>query len=362
LGGKARYFVEVQSDDDVFEAWRWANDAHVSELLVLGGGSNLLIADPGTQGLVLRTGQRGLHFEDHGDEVRVTANAGEVWDDLVRRVVERDLVGLECLSGIPGCVGATPIQNVGAYGQEIAQTLGHVEVFDRTDGQRRTFTRDECALAYRDSRFKSREPNRYIVLSVTFRLKRNRPEPLRNRELLAELDARGIAEARVADVRNVVMAVRARKSMLADVSDPLARSAGSFFVNPIVSREMADHLRMQCRDVEVPSWDLPDGRVKLAAAWLIEQTGFPRGARFGRAGLSPHHCLVVVAHARASATDVIALARRIRTAVNDRFGIELHPEPNFWGFEGYEADGLPVADDDAPRTLDSEACPAPASR
>jgi UDP-N-acetylmuramate dehydrogenase len=362
LGGRARYFVEVQADDEVVEAWQWAKDAHVSELLVLGGGSNLLIADPGTQGLVLRTGQRGFHVEERGDDVWVTARAGELWDDLVRRTVEEGLAGLECLSGIPGCVGATPVQNVGAYGQEVAQTLAAVEVFDRADGQRLTFTNEACALGYRDSRFKSQEPNRYIVLSVTFRLSRKAPEPLRNRELLAELAARGVGAPRVADIRDAVMTVRARKSMVADGSDPLARSAGSFFVNPIVTSKAAQELRERCPGLEVPSWELPDGRVKLAAAWLIEQSGFSRGDRFGRAGLSPHHCLVIVAHARASSTEVVSLARRIRSTVKERFGIALHPEPNFWGFDGHEEDGLPLIDDEGPRTLDSAACPAPASR
>jgi UDP-N-acetylmuramate dehydrogenase len=358
LGGKARYFIEVTNDEEVAFALKWADDAHVSEIFVLGGGSNLVVADTSLSGLVIHTAQKGIYIDDRGSSALVRANAGERWDDLVRYCVERELVGLECLSGIPGLVGATPVQNVGAYGQDVGQTLSKVTVFDRKLRQKSTFTHDECALGYRDSRFKSHEPDRYIVLSVEFQLNRGTPEPLCHRELCAQLNAQGIISPSVRQIRQVVLAVRSQKSMLADPEDPLARSAGSFFVNPIVSKERALAVQSSCPDYLVPSWEMPDGRIKLAAAWLIEHAGFSRGKRFGSVGLSPHHCLVIVAHERAEAADVVRFAHQVRQGVHKRFGIELSPEPRFWGFDQLEA-GLPSLDDDGPATLGSASWPAP---
>jgi UDP-N-acetylmuramate dehydrogenase len=352
LGGKARYFIEARTDEDVADALCWSDEAHVSEILVLGGGSNLVVADTVLPGLVIRTAQKGIYVDDHDAYATLRANAGESWDELVRFSVDRELVGLECLSGIPGSVGATPVQNVGAYGQEVAQTLSKVSVFDRKARQRLTFTRDDCAFAYRDSRFKSLEPERYIVLDVEFRLNRGTPAPPRHRELGAQLAAQGVTVPTVREIRQAVLAVRKRNSMLADREDPWARSAGSFFVNPIVSKEQATRVQAKCPGLTMPNWETPDGRIKLAAAWLIEQSGFSRGFRAGPVGLSQHHCLVVVAHERADASDVIAFAHQIRDGVFQTFGVELIPEPRFWGFEQFES-GLPVVDDAGPATLGS---------
>jgi len=353
LGGKARYFVEVKSDDEVRSALIWADDANISEVLILGGGSNLVVADTGTPGLVIQTGQKGLNIDDRGATARIRANAGECFDDLVRYAVDRELVGLECLSGIPGSVGATPIQNVGAYGQDIAQTLASVTVFDRIGRNQLTFSQQECQFGYRDSRFKSLEPDRYVVLCVEFQLRRGDPAPLRNRELASKIEIEGILRPSVRQIRQAVIELRAAKSMLADAENPLARSAGSFFVNPIVPRQEAHRISTLSPNHNMPSWDMPDGNVKLAAAWLIEHSGTPRGHRLGPVGLSPYHCLVIVAHARCEAADVIAYAHQIRSNVRDKFGVELVPEPRFWGFGRIES-GLPVLDsDEGPRTLDS---------
>jgi UDP-N-acetylmuramate dehydrogenase len=355
LGGKARYFVEVTSDAEVDDALRWADDAHVNKVLVLGGGSNLVVSDSGTRGLVIRAAQKGVSLEDRGNVATLSANAGESWDSLVQFSVERELVGLECLSGIPGTVGATPVQNVGAYGQEVSQTLSAVTVFDRQNRKRVTFTRDECRLSYRDSRFKTLEPDRYIVLNVEFRLNRGEPAPVRHRELVAQLAEQRSALTDVGAIRQAVLALRKQKSLLADPEDRWARSAGSFFVNPIVSKEQAESAQSRRPELTMPRWEMADGRVKLAAAWLIEQSGFHHGYHLDRVGLSPHHCLIVVAHEYATCTDVIRFARHIRDVVLAKFGIFLVPEPRFWGFERFES-GLPTIDEEGPTTHGSSSC------
>lgn len=357
LGGKARYFIEATSDDDVSRALTWAEEAHVRDVYFLGGGSNVVIADSGTSGLVVRMSQRGIQIDDRGTFANVRVAAGESFDDLVRFLVDRELVGLECLSGIPGTVGATPIQNVGAYGQEVAQCISQVVAFDRETRTQQVIRQDACQFAYRDSLFKSKAPDRYVILSVEFHLRRGEPAALRNRELTDLLARQGIERPTLRQIRSGVLELRASKSMLARPDDPNARSAGSFFVNPIVSREEAEHVQQVAGPNVVPRWDMPGDRVKLAAAWLIEHSNLPKGFRLGPVGLSPHHCLVVVAHDCCEAADVVALSHHIRLSVRDRFGVELTPEPRFWGFESMDA-GLPLLRGaSGSRTLDSGAWP-----
>lgn len=352
LGGKARYFVAVKSDDEVAEAMAWADEAHVSEVFILGGGSNLVVADSGLPGLVLHVGIKGISIDDRGSSATIWAGAGESWDDLVRFAVDRELVGLECLSGIPGSVGATPVQNVGAYGQEIAQALACVVVFDRKTRTRRTLHQSECEFGYRDSVFKNKEPDRYIVLRVEFQLARRAPDPVRHREIQAYLQEQDLPTPNGRQIRQAILALRAKKSLLFHPDDPLSRNAGSFFLNPIVTNEVAQRIQATLPNESMPLWETSDGRKKLAAAWLIEQSGLPRGYQFGSVGLSPHHCLVIVAHARAEAADVVAFANQVRTSVKDKFGVTLIPEPHFWGFSHFES-GLPLLNDSGPDTLGS---------
>jgi UDP-N-acetylmuramate dehydrogenase len=297
---------------------------------VLGGGSNLVIADEGINGLVMHMAARGVEFLDEGRDTLVRARAGERWDDLVAATVARGLAGFECLSGIPGSVGGTPIQNVGAYGQEVSNTLEAVAVFDRHAGRTVTLSAAECRFGYRMSRFKSDDADRFIVCDVSFRL-RSGPPTVTYPDVIAHLERAGISSPDVAAVRGAVLAIRRRKGMVLDASDPDTRSVGSFFMNPVVSA--AHHARLTSATGPAPGFALPDGNVKVPAAWLIEHAGFARGHESGPVGLSSKHPLAIVNRGGAAARDVLALAVRIKRQVADTFGIRLRPEPVFAGFD-----------------------------
>src|SRR5438445_9005187 len=309
VGGPARYFVEARDEAAVLAAFAWARAGGLV-LRVLGGGSNLLVADEGVDGLVVKIALRGTETREVAGAVELTAAAGEPWDDLVCRSVERGWAGLECLSGIPGLVGATPIQNVGAYGQEVGETLVSVRAIDTRTGRAVTLSHAECRFTYRDSLFKSGEPGRFIVLGVTLRLRGNGEPTVRYDEVKRDVDARGLRRPSLGDVRASVLAIRRSKSMVIDAGDENARSCGSFFTNPIVSRADADRVQALAGEPAMPRYPQPDGSVKLAAAWLIERAGFRKGERAGAVGLSTRHALAVVAHAGALASDVLAFARR----------------------------------------------------
>jgi UDP-N-acetylmuramate dehydrogenase len=336
VGGCARYFLEAREETTVREAIEWAATRHL-DLYILGGGSNLVVADDGVDGLVLKIGLRGITARADNGTVAVTVGAGEPWDAFVHYTVARGWTGLECLSGIPGLVGATPVQNVGAYGQQVSDTLIHVRAFDRRSGSIAVLSPDECAFAYRDSALKSRDPGRYIVLAVSYRLALDRAPAIRYGELASHLERRGVRSPSLAEVRASVLDIRRSKSMVLDASDENRRSCGSFFLNPLVA---ADHLRrLEQRgllDATAPRWPDPDGRVKLSAAWLIERAGFRRGQREGAVGLSSRHALAIVCHKGARARDVAAFAERVQARVADRFGVWLKPEPVFWGGIGQE--------------------------
>jgi UDP-N-acetylmuramate dehydrogenase len=336
LGGRARHLAEAADEAAILEALAWAG-ARGLPVFVLGGGSNVVIADVGFEGLVLRVTSRGRTYAFAGAEVRVTAAAGEPWDELVADTVARGLAGLECLSGIPGLAGATPIQNVGAYGQEVADTIRSVRVYDRRDAAILELPPSECAFGYRDSAFR-RAPDRHVVLAVTFGLRANGAPTLRYRELaeaLAHQAAPTLAAARAA-----VLALRRRKSMVIDAADPNRRSVGSFFTNPIVAAEAAERLAARAAAdglvaaaSDVPRWPAGPGHVKLSAGWLIERSGIARGERTesGSVGVSTAHALALVHHGGGTTADLVGLARRVRDAVRSRFDVTLSPEPIFVG-------------------------------
>jgi len=332
VGGPARWFVDAADEATTLQALAWAR-AHGVPLRVLGGGSNLVVADAGVEALVLRLGVRGLRVCETDRAVEVTAAAGEPWDDVVRHTVERGWAGLECLSGIPGLVGATPIQNVGAYGQEVSDTIMRVRALDTHDGAIAEVAAADCGFAYRDSAFKRGEPGRFVVLAVTYRLRPGAPPAVRYADVERDLGERGVRQPRLADVRDSVLAIRRAKSMVLDAADENRRSCGSFFTNPIVAAGRVHEIERRVGDAAMPRWSQPDGRVKLSAAWLIERAGFRRGQRDGTVGLSSRHALAVVAHDGARAADVAAFARRIQDAVDAQFGVRLTPEPVYWGFD-----------------------------
>lgn len=330
VGGRARWFVAAATAEDVAVAHRWARERGLP-MFVLGGGSNLVVADEGMNGLVLQVSLRGVRFDADRDSARLTAGAGEPWDPVVAAAVERGLSGIESLSGIPGTVGGTPIQNVGAYGQEVAETIESVTVYDRDAAAMTTMAGSACGFAYRMSRFKSDDAGRFVVCEVAFRLHR-RPPAARYPDVVRYLDGAGIARPSLADIRQAVLAVRRRKGMVIDAADPDTRSVGSFFMNPVVTPADRDRVA-SAGGLEPPGFATPDGRVKIPAAWLIERAGFARGDTDGAVGISTKHTLALVNRGGATARDVLRLARRIKRQVVERFGIWLRPEPVFVGFE-----------------------------
>jgi UDP-N-acetylmuramate dehydrogenase len=332
VGGRARYFAEVTSDAELEDALAFADREHLP-VYVLGGGSNLVIGEGELRGLVISIALRGVQLRDTPEGAIVEARAGEPWDALVERTVALGLRGLECLSGIPGLVGATPIQNVGAYGQEIADTLLAVRAFDRATGRYVTIAREHAELSYRNSRFKSRERDRFVVTDVSFALERGAPGAIRYPELARTLAALERPPT-LADVRDHVLALRRSKSMVWDPEDANGRSCGSFFVNPITWAEQALAIERRFAPTPMPRYAQPDGRVKLSAAWLIERSGFSRGTRAGNVGLSSRHALAIVCHDGATANEVLRFAERIRAQVEAQTGVTLEPEPVFWGSPG----------------------------
>jgi UDP-N-acetylmuramate dehydrogenase len=325
IGGPARWLARAETVDDVREATaRAASDG--LPLFILGGGSNLLVADSGCDGLVLRIDLRGIDVESEDEEaVMVRVAAGEPWDDFVALATANRWAGVECLSGIPGLTGATPIQNVGAYGQEVSETVARVEVLERASGRVVTLTNAECGFGYRSSIFKGEARARYVVLAVTLRLRRDAPASIRYPELQKYVDAHGIDPADLRGVRDAVIAIRRRKGMVLDPADPDTRSDGSFFMNPIVPRASLGPAL-----ADAPRYPAGDD-VKLSAAWLIEYAGFHKGFVHGNVGLSTKHTLAVINRGGGTAAEVVELVRMIQTSVKERFGIEIHPEPSFIG-------------------------------
>ena len=370
LGGAAARFVTAATQEQIVAAVR-AADLAGEPVLVLGGGSNLVVADEGFPGTVVFVASAGLEFSAADDAIELTAAAGEDWDGLVRRCVSDGLSGVECLSGIPGRTGATPIQNVGAYGQEVAQTVTLVRAYDRLSGEIVRFSAAECGFDYRTSMFKRRAgagarvgvgagpggglnpadaTGRYVVLSVAFRLAADPlSAPIRYAELARSLGVPEGSRVPLADARAAVLELRRGKGMVLDAADPDTRSAGSFFTNPVLSAAQFADLRALlsgrpelagadgAQAAGIPHWPAADGQVKVSAAWLIERAGFGRGysadPRLGGARISTKHTLALTNPGRGTTAGLIELARQVRDGVFDAFRVELVNEPVLVGVE-----------------------------
>jgi len=334
VGGPARYFVEARSEAEVIEAVEFARSRRLP-LFVLGGGSNLVVADAGFSGLVLKIGINGVsRFTAPLGIVIFSAGAGMDWDSLVARTVEANCAGLECLSGIPGTVGGTPMQNVGAYGQEVSETIQQVQVLDLRSMETRTLSNAECGFAYRSSIFNTTDHGRYIILQIWFALHEGANPSLRYPDL-QKFFADHTDEPTVAEVRAAVRKIRHGKAMLIVPGDDDARSAGSFFKNPVVPQALFEELakRLESRGLQLPSYPAADGFRKLPAAWLVERAGFAKGYTKGAAGISRKHALAIINRGGATATEIIALKNEIQARVFAEFGIQLQPEPVFVGFD-----------------------------
>ena len=335
LGGEARYFAEIYEEKALEDAILWA-DENEQQLTILGGGSNVLIADEGLEGLVCRISSLGMQKKSMPFGQRWTIAAGESWDRVVAASVEANLAGIECLSGIPGSCGAAPIQNIGAYGQEIAEALHSVRVFDR---QTRSFQNLHSAaldFGYRNSRLK-KEPNRWIVMAIDLDLRADGPVTLRYPDL--EKYIRTLGPPSLQNCRAAVLALRQQKSMILDPADENRRSAGSFFLNPILTKDQVETLTASLRAngllpaaETLPSFPTPDGQLKVPAAWLIETSGFHRGQRSGQVGLSSQHTLALVHHGGGTSQEMVAFARSIQQKVRQKFGVSLEAEPVLLGF------------------------------
>ncbi len=322
LGGPAKAVLEPATEAELIEAVRIADEA-ADPLLLVAGGSNLVVADEGFDGTVVRVLTRGITVDaDACSGAMVTIAAGEPWDGVVSRAIDEGWVGVEALSGIPGSAGATPIQNVGAYGQEVSQTIASVRAYDRFDRTVRTFAAADCGFTYRSSRFK-REPQRYLVLSVSFQLALgDLGAPIAYAELARALGVEIGQRAPAADVRDAVLELRRSKGMVLDAADHDTWSAGSFFTNPILSAADAASL-----PEGAPQFAQPDGTVKTSAAWLIDHAGFGKGYGAGSVTLSTKHALALTNRGGATTADLLALAREIRDGVRDTYGITLVNEP-----------------------------------
>ncbi|MBI1757881.1 MAG: UDP-N-acetylmuramate dehydrogenase [Actinobacteria bacterium] len=332
LGGPAARFVEASTEGEVVTAVR-AADAGGEPVLLLGGGSNLVVSDAGWPGVVVALRWRGVSVQRDGDRVAVTVRAGEPWDALVDRSAVEGWSGLECLAGIPGLTGATPVQNVGAYGQEVAEVIAAVVVWDRQRAIRRELPAAECGFAYRSSIFK--HTDRYVVLAVRFTLAASpRSAPIRYAELARSLGCAQGDRAPLGAVREAVLELRRGKGMVLDPTDHDTWSAGSFFTNPVLSAGAVAGFETRLPpETRYPHWPAGGGAVKLSAAWLIERAGFARGYRRGGAAVSGKHTLALTNTGRASTAELVALAREVRDGVRDRFGVTLQPEPRLVGVD-----------------------------
>jgi UDP-N-acetylmuramate dehydrogenase len=333
IGGPARYFVQADTPSAVQEAVSFAG-AQDLPLFVLGGGSNLLIADSGWPGLVLQVAIGGIDRlpEDEGI-ARFEVGAGESWDRFVSHAVVARCAGVECLSGIPGSVGGTPVQNVGAYGQEVSQTIESVQVFDLKGQQVRELCREACGFAYRSSIFNTTERGRFIILRATYALVPEGEAHLEYADLKRHFEGRD-SRPNLAETREAVRHIRALKGMLIVPGDPDCQSAGSFFKNPVLTETQHDELRKRAlaKGFSVPSYPALEKNKKVSAAWLVEKSGFARGYGFGRVGISSKHSLAIVNRGGAPAPEVLALKDQIQQRVEEMWGVRLEPEPVLVGF------------------------------
>jgi UDP-N-acetylmuramate dehydrogenase len=322
VGGPARYFLRAEREDDVIRGFEFATDDDLP-VFILGGGSNLLVSDNGFEGLVIQIALKGIISD--GDTI--TAAAGEDWDAFVGYCVDRDLAGVECLSGIPGTVGGTPVQNVGAYGQEVSQTIVQVRCYDRRTREILDLSNEKCGFKYRVSIFNSTERGRYVVLAVQYKLSANGKPKLSYKDLI---DAFGDSTPTLKQVRERVLSIRRAKSMVIDSNDLNSRSAGSFFKNPVISIEEFSKMKERFGD-SIPHFPAGNESVKVPAAWLIERSGVTKGFTSGNAGISTNHTLAIINRGGATAAEIVSLKNMIQDGVFEKFSISLVPEPVFVG-------------------------------
>ena len=335
IGGPAKYFVEAQNIGEVQAAVAFARSRDLP-LFVLGGGSNLLVSDAGWPGLILKIAIPGIDQQAAPDEdgkVVFDVGAGESWDRFVSRSIIARCAGVECLSGIPGSVGGTPVQNVGAYGQEVSETISSVQVLDRKDGQLRELCRQACGFGYRSSIFNSSERGRFIVLRVRYALIPGGKPRINYADLKRHFAGRETTPD-LAETREAVRHIRALKGMLIVAGDEDCQSAGSFFKNPVLSEAQHEDLKQRAatRGLTVPSYPALETRKKVSAAWLVERSGFAKGYGIGLAGISSKHALAIVNRGGATAAEVIALKDQIQHRVQEIWGVRLEPEPVMVGF------------------------------
>jgi UDP-N-acetylmuramate dehydrogenase len=332
VGGPARYFVQAHTIAEVSEAVSLARSRNLA-LFVLGGGSNLVVSDAGWSGLVLKIAIPGIEGRSQGDKSLFEVGAGEEWDHFVAHAVSRNCAGIECLSGIPGSVGGTPVQNVGAYGQEVAETIESVLALDLKDGQVHELCNEACGFQYRTSIFNTSERGRYIILRVTYMLTPDGNPAILYSDLKNHF-AGWSTKPSLDDTRQAVRQIRASKAMLITPGDEDCRSAGSFFKNPVLSDEQFTELsnRAEAKGLQIPSYPALQAQRKISAAWLVEQAGFSKGYGNGRVGISFKHALAIVNRGDATAAEVVALEEQIRQRVEDIWGLRLEPEPVFVGF------------------------------
>jgi UDP-N-acetylmuramate dehydrogenase len=338
VGGATRYFVESRREDEVQQAVHFAKTRSLP-LLVLGGGSNLVVADSGWPGLVLKVAIGGITASNTNDgkAVLFSVGAGVLWDDFVAQAVAQNCAGVECLSGIPGSVGGTPVQNVGAYGQEVSDTIESVRALDLKEDRIVLLPKPACGFRYRSSIFSGTQRGRYIILRVNYRLKRGAPSGLKYTDLqkyFADRFPERKTPPSLAEVRDAVRAIRRSKGMLIVPGDEDCRSAGSFFKNPVLVEAQFEALtaRATAKGLEIPSYPAPDAQRKVSAAWLVEHSGFSKGYTAGAAGISHKHALALINRGEATASDIVGLQNEIRRGVQEAWGLLLEPEPVFVGF------------------------------
>jgi UDP-N-acetylmuramate dehydrogenase len=334
IGGPARFFVEADTPAAVQQAVTSARSRNLP-LFVLGGGSNLVIADSGWPGLVLRVAIIGIEQlpGSHEGKILFRVGAGEPWDRFVSHAVVAQCAGIECLSGIPGSVGGTPVQNVGAYGQEVSQTIESLEVFDLRDGQIRELCREACGFSYRTSIFNTTERGRFIILRVTYALVPGGNARIEYADLKRHFSGRE-TRPNLAETREAVRHIRALKGMLIVEGDPDCRSAGSFFKNPVLTETQHEDLRQRAlaKGFPVPTYPALEASRKVSAAWLVEKSGFARGYGFGHVGISSKHSLAIINRGGATAAEVLDLKNEIQQRVEEIWGVKLEPEPVMVGF------------------------------
>lgn len=329
IGGPAACLATPRTLAELEEVCLYAREQNLP-LYPLGDGSNILASDQGFDGVLVRCENCAISILEHSEQATlVRAEAGLPWDELVAFTVEHDFAGIECLSGIPGRVGSAPVQNIGAYGQEVANTISTVDVMDLSDGSLHTIPAADCAFGYRSSKFKGEWRGRYIITAVSFLLTLHGLPSIRYGDLHDYLAER-TSPATLPDIRQAVLTIRRRKSMTYNPENPNHRSAGSFFLNPSVPTARAEELRALYADM--PVYPSTPGNSKLSAAWLLEHSGFSKGYTLGHAGLSTHHVLALINNGAATASEILALSQQICDAVSAKFDINLKPEPNLLGF------------------------------